>query len=91
MRSYTPVVPSKTTPDYRPKWAKSILVLGPKWHKNPPRWAGTYQNGLYKGVFSLLTPQGAVPLNRVWHLKQGSLTDCLFRPEAFRRAPRLAI
>ena len=31
------VVPSKTTPDCRPKWAKCIPVFRPKWHKNPTR------------------------------------------------------
>ena len=39
----TPVVPSKTIPDSRPKWAKSIPVLRPKQCKNHPC-------GLYKGV-----------------------------------------
>ena len=29
-RSYTPVVPSKTIPDSRPKWAKCIPVFEPK-------------------------------------------------------------
>ena len=29
-RSYTPVVPSKTIPDSRPKWAKGIPVFEPK-------------------------------------------------------------
>ena len=46
-----PVVPSKTTPDSRPKWAKCIRpVLRPKRRKNPTRWGGTYLNSLYKGV-----------------------------------------
>ena len=31
------VVPSKTTPDCRPKWAKYTPVFRPKWHKNPTR------------------------------------------------------
>ena len=35
IRSYTPVVPSKTIPDSRPKWAKSIPVFRPKRPKNP--------------------------------------------------------
>ena len=30
IRSYTPVVPSKTIPDSRPKWAKYITVFRPK-------------------------------------------------------------
>ena len=38
IRSYTPVVPSKTIPDSRPKWAKSIPVFGPKRRKTPTRW-----------------------------------------------------
>ena len=44
------VVPSKTIPDSRPKWAKCILVFRPKRLKNPTRWSGTYLYSLYKGV-----------------------------------------
>ena len=36
------VVPSKTIPDSRPKWAKCIPVFRPKWHKTPTPWGGTY-------------------------------------------------
>ena len=36
--SYTPVVPSKTIPDSRPKWAKSIPVFKPKRRKDPNYW-----------------------------------------------------
>ena len=54
IRSYTPVVPSKTTPDSRPNGAKSIPVFRPKRRKNPgknpTRWGGTYLYGLYNGV-----------------------------------------
>ena len=50
MRSYTPVVPSKTIPDSRPKWAKCILVFRPKRRKNPTRRGGTYLYSLYKVV-----------------------------------------
>ena len=35
-RSYTPVVPSKTIPDSRPKWAKCIPVFSPNGAKIPP-------------------------------------------------------
>ena len=42
LRSYTSVVPSKTIPDSRPKWAKCIPVFRPKRRKNPTRWGGTY-------------------------------------------------
>ena len=49
IRSYTPVVPSKTIPESRPKWAKHIPVFRPKRTKNPTVWGGTYY-GLYKGV-----------------------------------------
>ena len=44
------VVPSKTIPDSRPKWAKCIPVFRPKRHKNPTRWGGTHLCSLYKGV-----------------------------------------
>ena len=44
------LVPSKTIPDSRPKWAKSIPVFRPKRRKNPTRWGGTYLFRLYKGV-----------------------------------------
>ena len=45
------VVPSKTIPDSRPKWAKCISVFRPKGHKNPTRWDGTYYPyDLYTGV-----------------------------------------
>ena len=50
IRSYTPVVPSKTIPNFRPKGAKCIHVFRPKRHKNPTRWGGTYLFRLYKGV-----------------------------------------
>ena len=44
------VVPSKTIPDSRPKWAKCIPDFRPKRRKNPTRWGGTYLHGLCKGV-----------------------------------------
>ena len=44
------LVPSKTIPDSRPKWAKCIPVSRPKQRKNPTRWGDTYLYGLYKGV-----------------------------------------
>ena len=44
------VVPSKTIPDSRPKWAKCILVFRPKRPKNPTRWGGKYLYSLYEGV-----------------------------------------
>ena len=44
------VVPSKTQPDSRAKWAKCIPVFRTKRRKNPTRWGGTYPYGLYKGV-----------------------------------------
>ena len=59
-RSYNPVVPSKTIPDSRPKWAKCIPVFRPKRHKNPTRWGGTYLRSLYKGVL----PPGYMPGSR---------------------------
>ena len=40
IRSYTPVVPSKTTPDSRPNGAKCIPVFRPKRRKTPTRWGG---------------------------------------------------
>ena len=44
------VVPSKTIPDSRPKWAKCIPVFRPKRPKNPTRWGGIYLYGLYRGA-----------------------------------------
>ena len=49
IRSYTPVVPSKTIPDSRPKWAKCIPVFRPKRPQNHTLWGG-YLYGLYKEV-----------------------------------------
>ena len=43
-------VPSRTVPDFRPKWAKSIPTFRPKRPKNPTLWGGTYIYGFYKGV-----------------------------------------
>ena len=40
--SYTTVAPSKTIPDSRPNWAKSIPVFRPKRRKNHTLWGGTY-------------------------------------------------
>ena len=49
-RLYTPVVSSKTIPDSRPKWAKSIPVFRPKRRKNHTLWGGTCLYSLYKRV-----------------------------------------
>ena len=40
VRLYTPVVPSKTIPDSRPKWTKSTLVFRPERRKNHTLWGG---------------------------------------------------
>ena len=48
--SFTPVDPSKTIPNSRPEWAKSITVFRPKRRKNPGHLGGTYLYGLYKGI-----------------------------------------
>ena len=50
IRSYTPVVRSKTVPDSRPKWAKSIPVFWLRRRKNPTLRGGISLYGLYKGV-----------------------------------------
>ena len=50
MRSYTPVISSKSLTNSRPKWAKSMPVFRPLRLKNPTPWGCTYQYGLYKGV-----------------------------------------
>ena len=55
IETYTPIVLSKTIPDFRPKWAKSIPVFRPKRGKNPTLWGGTYLYGFYKGY----SPPGA--------------------------------
>ena len=55
--SYIPVVPSKTIPDSRPKWTKSIPIFRPKRHKNPTLCGGTYLCGLYNGVPPPDTPR----------------------------------
>ena len=47
---YTTVAASKTIPDSRPKWAKSLTVFRQKRRKSPTFWGGTYLYGLYKGV-----------------------------------------
>ena len=51
--SCTPVVPSKTRPDSRPRWAKSIPFFRPK-------RGGTYQYGLYERV---QPPQGGTEVD----------------------------
>ena len=63
--SYIPVVPSKTIPDSRLKWAECIPVFRPKRRKNTTRWAGTYlygiprnrRNSRYSHCFGLLGVQ----------------------------------
>ena len=63
--SYIPVVPSKTIPDSRLKWAKCIAVFRPKRLKNTTRWGGTYlygiprnrRNSRYSHCFCLLGVQ----------------------------------
>ena len=49
-QKHTPVVPSKTIPNSRTKWAKCISIFSPKRRINPTRWGRTYLCGLYKGV-----------------------------------------
>ena len=46
--SYTPVHPSKTIPDSRPKWTKCIPVFRPKRRKNPTPWGGTHHMAYIK-------------------------------------------
>ena len=61
---YTPVVPSKTIPDSRPKWAKCIPVFRPKRPPNPTLWGCTYLYGLHRGVpRSPRTPNGFININ----------------------------
>ena len=63
--SYIPVVPSKTIPDSRLKWAKCTPVFRPKRCKNTTRWGGTYlygiprnrRNSRYNHCFCLLGVQ----------------------------------
>ena len=43
-------VSSRTVPDSRPKWTKSLPVFRPRRRKNPTLWGGTYIFGLYMGV-----------------------------------------
>ena len=50
MRSYTPVVPSKTIPDSRQNGQSLYPFSDQKWRKNHTLWGGTYLYGLYKGV-----------------------------------------
>ena len=50
IRLHTPVLPSKTIPDSRPKWTKCIHVFRPKRPKTCTLWGGTYLYDLYKGV-----------------------------------------
>ena len=64
LRSYTSVVPSKTIPDSRPKWAKCIFVFRPKRRKNPTRWGGTYVAYIR---------ESPPPSPKVWSLR---MTEC---------------
>ena len=48
--SYTPVVPLKTIPDFRPEWVKSITLFRPKGRKNPTLW-GTHTYMAYIGEY----------------------------------------
>ena len=50
LHSYTPIVPLKTIPSSRQKWANLIPVFRPKRPKTHTRWVSTYLYGLYKGV-----------------------------------------
>ena len=64
------VVPSKTTPDSRPKWAKCIPVFRPERRKNPFRW-GTYI--AYLREYS--PPSGLC--SRRYHLNSFLIFNCL--------------
>ena len=90
MRSYTLVVPSKSTPDSRPKWAKCIPVFRPKRCKNPTQWGATCLYSLYKGVppspggkhfyvrkvYCTITNEIAFLLTRIITLKKRKLPIC---------------
>ena len=60
-RPYIPVVPSKTIPHFRPKWAKCIPVFRPKRRKNPTRWGGTYLYSFYRYHVPWVTPPPPPP------------------------------
>ena len=79
VHSYTPVVPSRTIPDSRPKWAKCITVFGPKQRKNPTRWGGTYLYSLPK-----LVPPGS------WAL-QTALLCIIIQPYRVSNCSRHAV
>ena len=73
---YTPVVPSKTIPNSRPNWVKSIPVFRPKQCKNPTEQGGTYLYGFYKRV----PPQDKRRLTKIKcddFTRQLSFTTCL--------------
>jgi len=61
IRSYIPVISSKTIPDSRSKWAKSTPVFRPKRHKNLPFGAAHP----YTAYIREYTPRGCVPSDNV--------------------------
>ena len=72
---YAPVVPSKTIPDSRPKWAKCIPVFRPKRPKNPTLWAAStymfYIEELPPGSKAVYCDYTLSSLNSiVWNLQE---------------------
>ena len=84
-RSYTPVVPSKSIPDSRPKWAKCIPVFRPERTKNPTLLGGTYLYGLYRGV---PPPGGIHPADKLglWVISSGISALPLFVPAGIQES-----
>ena len=76
IRSYTPVVPSKTKTRFRQKWAKSIPVFRPKWRKNHTIWGDKYLYSLYKPPppphppFILILAQTVITVCIIWDVKR---------------------
>ena len=54
IETYTPIVPSKTIPDFRPKWTKFIPVFRPKGAKTLPLGAAHAYMAYIRGT----PPQG---------------------------------
>ena len=67
------MVPSKTIPDSRQKWAKCTPFFRPKRRKNTTRWGTTYLHTLYKVVIPSPPPPGPAATQATFDTDEKSL------------------
>ena len=83
--SYTTVAPSKTIPDSRPKWTKSITVFRPKQRKTIPNFGSTTQYNMSRKTIRFILAVSAEHhiYNNTWYNNLATWTGFGGRKEMF--------